>query len=406
MSALDGIQIFRPKRSTPRRFRLRDRNKHFTDARRLKRIEIGLLVILIVIVAFLGMYWIGNGFDINVVGESTSFFINIDSPNEMERFYAGEQIPCYGGVVGDTLAKVNVWDTSYNVPVPCTVTPTKWGVTFYATDFSPGFHTLAVQAQGSTGQWSRVATVTVEVRGTANVTRSYMSDQFGPLAPIFRPIEDIVKGLSVHTEEGTAANDLNGNNIDDRFESNPVSPRYNPFNLPLSFILVFIVLCIVILIIARFLYSYMRRRQILRDMMAKRIVENPQRRQWYLQLKALANRQLRDQLSKERASIRAERVRLNEKVSRLESERERLLQEKEEASKQKSVKIMIIPKVRARPVQKPGLLHEARTVARATAGMTASSVESARELLPKYRSGVNRNETKTSTRRRKKKKRK
>ena len=420
MRSLDGIQIFRPKRPNQRRFRLQDRTT--VEALKMKRIEIGLLIVLIAIVGFLGMYWIGNGFNVNVVGESTHFFINIDNPGEMETFYAGEQISFSGGVVGDTLAKVSLWDTDYNVAVPCTITPTKWGVYLYAKDFSAGAHTIAVQAEGSTGEWSPIATVTIQIKGTILGTQpGYLSDQFGILAPVFRPIEDIIKGLSVHVAEGTAANDLNGNNIDDRFEENPISPRYNPFNLPLSFLLIFIVLGAIIIVLARYGYGYMQRRQINRNMMAQRIVTNPQSRQWYLQLKALTNKQLRDELAKERASLRAERVRMESKVAKLESERERLLQEKEEAAKQKPVKIMIIPKVRARPVPKPGLRQDMRHIERTATGLAGSAVSTARGFVPKrqptarpiygnqpYRNSqknvmVKKNETQNSTRRSKKK---
>jgi hypothetical protein len=424
MRSLEGIQIFRPKQPKLRRFRLNSRAN--VDALRIKRIEIGLLIILIAIVGFLGMYWIGNGFDINVVGESNNFFLNIDSPNEMQKFYAGEQIAFHGGVVGDTLAKVTIWDTAYNVAVPCTITPTKWGVYLYATDFGPGMHTLAAQAQSVTGQWSPISTVTIEVRGTVpGAQRGYMSDSFGPLAPIFRPIEDIVRGLSVQVAEGTAANDLNGNNIDDRFESNPISPRYNPFNLPLSFLLIFIVLGAIIIILARYGYSYMQRRQIQRNQMAQRIVTNPQSRQWYLQLKALTNKQLRDEVAKEKANLRIERVRMETKVAKLEAERERLLQEKEEATKQKPVKIMIIPKVSARPVPKQtGMRQDVRNLTKAAVGMTSMAASTARGFIPKRRSNapvrslpssnnrivnrnqmVIRNETKNSTRRQKRKRR-
>jgi hypothetical protein len=251
-----------------------------------------------------------------------------------------------------------------------------------------------------------------------------MSDSFGPLAPIFRPIEDIVRGLSVQVAEGTAANDLNGNNIDDRFESNPISPRYNPFNLPLSFLLIFIVLGGIIIVLARYGYSYMQRRQIQRNQMAQRIVTNPQSRQWYLQLKALTNKQLRDEVAKEKATLRMERVRMESKVAKLEAERERLLQEKEEATKQKPVKIMIIPKVSARPVPKPGARQDIRNMARATFGMATIGASTARGFIPKRRANapvrrlpssnnriinrnemVNRNETKNSTRRQKRKRR-
>jgi hypothetical protein len=384
MRSLDGIQIFRPKQQKLRRFRLKDRASR--EALKIKRIQVGLLIVLIAIVGFLGMYWIGNGFSVNVVGESNSFYLNIDSPNEMQKFYAGEQIAFHGGVIGDTLAKVTVWDTDYNVAIPCTITPTKWGVYLYATDFSSGIHTMAVQAQGITGEWSPVSTVTIEIRGTiAGATApGYMSDSFGPLAPIFRPIEDIVRGLSIRAAEGTAANDQNGNNIDDRFESNPISPRYNPFNLPLSFLLIFIVLGGIIIVLARYGYSYMQRRQIQRSQMAQRIVMNPQSRQWYLQLKALTNKQLRAEVAKEKAALRVERVRMESKVAKLEAERERLLQEKEEATKQKPVKIMIIPKVSARPVPKQtGMRQDVRNLTKTAVGMAAIGASTARGFIPK-----------------------
>ena len=311
----------------------------------LKKVRLACVVLLGVMAVFMLMYWAGNGFSFNVIGDSDTFYVNIDSPVEGEMFYAGENIAFTGGVVGDTLKKVSVWDTEYNVGVPCTITTTKWGVTLHADDFSPGIHTLAVQAQGTTGCWSPIVTVQIEVKGSIGTPTAHMTDLFGPFAPIFRPIEDLVSGVGIYTEEGTGDNDLNGDNIDDSFQRNPISPRYNPFNMPMTFIIVMGILAILVYVIGSYSYEYMRRKQEVKAAMAEKIALHPARRQWYLNLKSLANKKLRDQLSRERARRKSERSRLYERISNLESEKKRIQLEREKSWKQKPVKIMITPQL-------------------------------------------------------------
>ena len=70
-----------------------------------------------------------------------------------------------------------------------------------------------------------------------------------PFGFILRPVEQAAREVVVKVSGGTSSDDLNGDNIPDVFQTSPVSPTYNPTNIPLTFTLVIIGLFVVIVIV-------------------------------------------------------------------------------------------------------------------------------------------------------------
>lgn len=258
--------------------------------RHLQTIQYLVIVLVIVLVAFLALYWAGNGFSLsdNVIGASNDFRISIDSPGQGSTFTQADTINVRGGSLGGTLSRVILWDQAYNVGIPCNVVATTFAVQIDASELSPGDHTLVLQAQSTDGRWSHPASVDISIVAASSSTSPTYTEVEGTETPgIFKPIYDIVDGISIQVEEGTGDNDLNGDNIDDRLQSSPLSPRYNAFNLPLMMIIIVIIIAVVIGLILYTYLKYVRIEKGTKIQLTRYMGETPERRSWYLRLRSM-----------------------------------------------------------------------------------------------------------------------
>jgi len=191
-----------------------------------------------------------NGFSFS---QNSDFVVTIDSPLNGDTIYGPDYyFTIEGRSFGKTLDKVYIWDANYNVGVLAGVSPSRYAKSLYAGDFSNGRHTLCVQAIGTDGSVSQIATVTIYIDngGTGGANNAYLSDSLpAPFSYVFRPVEDVVRQTIVFISGGTNSDDLNGNNVPDVFEQSPIAPTYNPINVPVTFIFVIVALVVVILII-------------------------------------------------------------------------------------------------------------------------------------------------------------
>ena len=91
--------------------------------RHLKTIQYLAIVLIVVLIAFLAMYWMGNGFHLTdtIVSSSDDFYIRIDQPTSGSSFTQSHTFTIRGGSLGGTLSKVHIWDQAYNVGIPCNV---------------------------------------------------------------------------------------------------------------------------------------------------------------------------------------------------------------------------------------------------------------------------------------------
>ena len=291
-----------------------------------KRYTIAILVVSVIII-FMLLYYIGNGFSLNdnVVGISSDFGLTISHPLEGQTFFPEQEIEVSGTTVGGTPSKVYVWDERYNVPVTCAITGPRFGIRLLASDLSAGHHILNVQAQSTDGKWSQVQKVTIKKEGGYAFQPTWVESNLPqPLAIVFRPVEEIVSGIVVLVSGGTAPDDLNGDNIQDIFQQSPVVPRYNPMNVPLTSLIVFIVLAAVILILIFYVIKpYVKERQ----SMEKELRRSPEQRQYFLNLKKLRQ-------SSAQAKLRTEKRKTKKLETELKKEKEIQIKLREEKLKE------------------------------------------------------------------------
>ena len=286
-------------------------------------IQIVCIIAVAVLIAFLLMYWGGNGFSTadNILGEKGDFYIRIDSPTPGSQFSQGNNIYIEGGSLGGQLSKAIIWDTQYNVGAPCSVSLTKFSYAIYPNHISLGKHTIAIQAQNVNGEWSQITYTDFEVKSGGLAAPSFPSTPPSTIPGLFQPVVDIWNGITGHVEQGQGDNDLNGDNVDDRLQTSPYTPRYNPFNLPVTMIIMVIMILIVIIIIAFLIMKYVRQRGEYKSQMTKYIAASPERRDWYLRLKTITAK------TEPKASI-------NNKIRILKRKEEDILQ------KQRTIKIV------------------------------------------------------------------
>ena len=285
-------------------------------------IQLVCIIAAIVLVGFLVMYWVGNGFSTgdNIVGENGAFYLHIDTPTSGSQFSQGNTIYIRGGSLGGSLSKAIVWDTQYNVGAPCSVSLTQFSYAIFPNHVSVGKHTLAVQAQNVNGEWSQISYVEFEVKSGGLIEPNFPSTPPSTIPNLFQPIIDIWNGITGHTEQGQGDNDWNGDNVDDRLQSSPTTPRYNPFNLPVTLIIIVILILIIIIVIAVLTMRYLKQRNAYKAEMAKYIAASPERRDWYLRLKTITAR------SQKRTSVR-------DKLGSLKRREQVILEKKQQVNK-------------------------------------------------------------------------
>jgi uncharacterized membrane protein len=257
--------------------------------RTLFLIELVCIVAALVLISFLAIYWGGNGFSTadNILGEKGDFLIRIDTPTPGSEFSQGNNIYIRGGSLGGTLTKVIVWDTQYNVGAPCAVAGTQFSYCIFPNHISLGKHTIAIQAQNANGEWSQIAYTDIIIQSGGLINREFPSVPPSTIPNMFQPIIDIWNGITMHTEQGTGDNDLNGDNVDDRLQTSPFTPRNNPFNLPVTMIIIVVMILIIIIVLVFLFMKYLKQRNEYKSQMAKYIAADPSRRDWYLRLKSI-----------------------------------------------------------------------------------------------------------------------
>lgn len=326
-------------------------------------LQIILIVFLVILSAFLASYWIGNGFSTNdnIVGVSNTFLISLDSPKDGSSYMSWQKIVVSGGVIGGIIDRVTVWNQDYNVGVPAGVTATKFGLEFNAKDFSEGSHILCVQARSTEGEWSEIATVSISV-DLDGAPPTYPDVYEMPVIGVFKPVVDFFNGIVGRSEAGVGDNDLNGNNINDLFETSPITPRHNPMNVAMTNVLSFAFIALLFSLVAYLVYRYNKQRHETKAYLAKYITTEPEARSWYLGLTSLRGKQ--EELKRQLLSLKQREKDLLRIQRRLETKQEmtlkqreydrrrfidmmkKLEREKKEIEQRKGVKIMISPKLK------------------------------------------------------------
>lgn len=303
-----------------------------------KFLTVAMIAVAIIIIS-LSLYYAGNGFSLNdtIFGTNDDVRVMIDSPHEGDVFYSYDNIDIAGSVWGDIPQKVFVWDERYNVPVTCTLQGTTFGVRLFAEDLAVGQHVLCIQAQTEEGKWTAVERVQIEKRGTTSSQTGWVNPATTwsetylpqPLAVVFRPVEEVLAQIVVYVSGGTSDDDLNGDNIPDELQQAPTTPRHNPMNLPLSGIIIFgLIIFVIIILIVYIIYPYLDRRQQLK----KAMLNDPNKRLWLLQMKALKNKELKSEIKKEKSK----RSQLIERIKKAQSASPK--------AKSKPIRIYLSPK--------------------------------------------------------------
>lgn len=305
----------------------------------LKIIQYLAISLIAILIIFLAMYWLGNGFSLSdsVVSSADDFYLRIDQPATGSAYTQSDTFSVRGGSLGGTLSKVNLWDQAYNVGIPCNVVGTTFAVEIDAGELSPGDHTLVIQGQATDGRWSQPTSVDITITESLGTTEpDYTETGDNPFSNVFQPIYDIVDGVSIQAEEGTGDNDLNGDNIDDRLQASPVSPRYNAFNLPLMLVLIVAIIAIVLSFIIYYYLKYKETSSTHRISLTRYFGQSPERRKWYLKLQALKPSNISDKISnlkKLEQKVRQEKESLQQKQSNLlQKEREIKAQQRKTAT--------------------------------------------------------------------------
>jgi hypothetical protein len=237
-----------------------------------------------------------------------------------------------GYAIGGILKSVSVWDEKYNLGMQAGTGLTAWSLSIPVTQFSNGDHVICAKAQATDGQWSPTICRTISTfPATHTEATGYISDTIpAGLGLIFRPAEMLGRSIVVLVSGGTAPDDQNGDNIPDQFQESPITPNYNPSNVPVLMSLVFVAI-IVLLIIAIFgIKEYLSKR----EERIKTIQATPEF--WTMQKLKLTMRrgavQQKMRLKQEWAKLKFQRFKINEKERWLNQEirkRETALQQSE-----------------------------------------------------------------------------
>jgi len=317
---------------------------------RHKLLTVSMIVVAIILLTFLS-YYVVHGFSAKDLffNEYESVKLIIYEPDEGQKYYDGDSIIISGSMWGGIPKTVYVWDERFNIPINCYITASAFGVELYASDLSEGTHTLCFQGQASDGRWTSVVKKTITKLGDtdANIIYPNQGNTFvetyfpEPLAIIFRPVEEVLTQTIVLITGGTSDDDLNGDNIPDEVQQSPVSPRYNPMNVPLSAIIVYgLIIAVVVIILLSIVKPYMQRRQ---EMQSR-----PAYQQFQLRMKALRNEKLRAELSKEKTERKLLEKKLKEEQKQTKKPINIYLSEKTRQAKLK----MPPEKAGQRPIQR------------------------------------------------------
>ena len=278
-----------------------------------------LMAVVAIIIIFLLSYYAIHGFSAKdwFFNEDDSVRLLVDKPRNGDIYYDGDSITVFGVMWGEIPKKVYVWDERFNVPISCQISGASFGIELYANDLSKGVHTLCFQGQASDGRWTAVERVDIKKLGesaegyiTANTGNTFVEKHFPePLALVFRPVEEVLKQTVVTITGGTAEDDLNGDNIPDELQQSPVSPRYNPMNVPLSAIIVYgLIIFVIVLVLLAIVKPYLLKKQ--------KIESKPAYQKWKLKMRSLTNQKQKAELEKEKRR----REMLERKARRLEEE--------------------------------------------------------------------------------------
>lgn len=284
--------------------RLRKQHKYAT---------IGMAIVAAIIIFFL-LYYAGNGFSVN----DSIFFANddcrvmIDEPADNSEYYRTDTIRVTGSVWGGIPQKVIVWEQQHNVPIYATISGTSFGVSFMGSDLSDGEHVICVQARTEDGRWTAVETRMILINNYMPETQDQnwfgfpLSNNYqswsetylpGPIATVFRPVEEVLSQTVVYISSGTASDDLNGDNIPDELQQSPAAPRYNPVGAPVTLFFVYAVIAALIFSVIFFLIKpYLKRKQEAQ----KQLQQDTGWRQWKLQMQSLTNQKLKAELNAEK----------------------------------------------------------------------------------------------------------
>jgi hypothetical protein len=328
------------------------RSKSATKRSKYFKIQIVLISIILIFVAYMVSYWIGNGFSLgdNVIGKQDGFYMNIDSPLNEAVYTQGHTITFSGGSLGGTLRQTIIWNDAYNVGVPCNVIGTQFSVRIPGERLFPGRHTFVVQGQNIDGAWSKTSSVDIIIMPSGDGEDTYVDWGEVPHyahepTGLFRPIVDIWDGIVGRAEQGTRFNDFNGDGIDDRLQSSPLSPRHNPLGLPIMLIIFALLIAGIVALIVYYSFNHYKRKEYHRVRVARKISSDKSARDWYLKLASLpltesklgeklskAEREnilLKKDLQSSHAKLAYERSILSSKVARLDERRKNLLQQRQ-----------------------------------------------------------------------------
>jgi hypothetical protein len=220
---------------------------------------IAIIVVAILLLYFLS-YYVVNGFSANDLFFNTHDDVRLmrDGPADGKEYYHYDNVYIHGRMLGGVPEVVYVWNERYNVPVVCTLSATTFHINIPAESFSRGVHSMAIQGKTTDGRWTPIIRFTINKLDTGP---DFMHDFLGiennrvenllpgVIGGLFRPVEDIVKGIVVVITGGTAVDDLDGDNIPDELQQSPFTPRHNQMNLPLMSAIVFGLIILVILVI-------------------------------------------------------------------------------------------------------------------------------------------------------------
>jgi hypothetical protein len=199
----------------------------------------------------------GGGF-----AESSTFSISFSTPAEGEAFTTGNVLVS-GFAIGGILRSVVIWDEKYNVGMLASTGLNMWSLSIPVNHFSDGAHVICAKAQSTDGQWSPIICRTINTLPPTHITATgYISDTIpAGMGMLFKPAEVLGRTVVVLVSGGTAPDDQNGDNIPDQFQESPVTPNYNPSNVPILMTLVFSALIILLIVAVLGMKEYLSKRE-------------------------------------------------------------------------------------------------------------------------------------------------
>lgn len=241
----------------PFKFRKRSGQKKVFSLRLTKKVIALYAILFTAFFVCLAIFVTGGG-----LSESQTFTLSFITPTEGETFTDGN-VYISGDAIGGVIKNVVVWDQKYNVGMPANIGINLWNINIPVNLFSKGTHVICVKAESTDGRWSPVICRTINTNPTTyKEATGYIADTLpAGFGMIFKPAEVVGRSVVVLVSGGTASDDQNGDNIPDQFQQSPVSPNYNPSNVPILMSLVFVAI-IVLLIVSIFgVKEYLSRRE-------------------------------------------------------------------------------------------------------------------------------------------------